>query len=231
MREDNSTPMDAKGKTMTVDISALESYADIKDKLFIRLSPVGGSEAIRESSPYRIVDDLLITYHIAIKASDDGFMSARITNKMLADYGLTAEKLHEDALTSTAKAFPPKLQSLTEALTGEPDEDDRINILVVTNQEGIYGASVLFLPDVMAGAAKLLSDSYFAIPSSIHEMLLVKESSCFTAAELAETLKEANESVVAPSDVLSYSIYHYDATSGSFEKADAYEKRISAKAV
>ena len=93
MREDNSKPMDVMRKMMTVDISALESYAEVRDKLFIRLSPVNGSEAIRESSPYREVDDLLITYHIAIKASDDGFMSARITNKMLADYGITAEKL------------------------------------------------------------------------------------------------------------------------------------------
>ena len=213
----------------SIDIDVMKDYEQVKDKLFIRLNSPEGHDQIMADSPHRMEADLLMTYHIYIpdRDGDGGFMSARITNDMMNELGISQEQLHQDAIASTEKIFQPKIQSMMEALTGIPEEDPQM--MVVTNELGSLGAGALFCSGVMDKAAEHMKGNYFILPSSIHETLVVPDNGSFDRADLEKMVKEANRTVVDPQDRLSDSVYHYDSKDRVFERADVYEKRTQEK--
>ena len=191
-----------------LDPDLLSHYEKIKPLLFIRVSSAKKGEAIQNDSPYQVIGDLLITYHIYVSPNSEGWLSTRVTNEMLDTLGVSAETLALDAYLNTPRLFTPKLESLLEAVTGEKEEDP--NMMVVTNENLVYGANTLFIPGMMEDISKKLGGNFFAIPSSIHEFIVVVDDGRVTGAELKEMLEMANETVVEPEDILSYSLYHYD---------------------
>ena len=213
----------------SIDIEALKDYENVKDKLFVRLSSVEGNEEIMAGSPHHMAADMMMTYHIHIpEMNGEGFMSARVTNEMLKDFGITPEQLHQDAIASTAHIFEPKVQGMMEAITGIPEEEP--HMLVVTNSIGTLGASALFCEGVMDQVAEKMNGDYFVLPSSQHELLAVPDNGDFSRADLEKMVREANRTVVDAPDRLSDEVYHYDQKDRVFERADAFEKRTQVKA-
>lgn len=213
----------------SIDIESMKDYEQVKDKLFIRLNSAEGHEQIMAESPHRMEADLLMTYHIYIpdREGDGGFMSARITNDMMKEFGISQEQLHQDAVASTEQILKPKVQSMMEALTGIPEENPQM--MVVTNEQGVLGASALFCNGIMDKAAEHMNGNYFVLPSSIHEMLVVPDNGNFNRTDLEAMVKEANRTVVEPSDRLSDAVYHYDSKDRVFERADTFENRMQEK--
>lgn len=210
-----------------IDIDMIRDYEQVKDKLFVRLSPIAGNEAIMGGSPHQIVEDMMMTYNAYVPSNDDGFLSVRITNDLLKDYGVTQEQLHQDAIASTPRIFEPKVVSMSEALMGIPEEEPAM--MVVTNTQGSLGASALFCEGIMDKVAEQLKGNYFVLPSSVHEFLVVPDNGNFSRSELESMVRSANESVVEPQDKLSDEVYHYDAQDRIFERAESFEKRMQAK--
>ena len=64
------------------------------------------------------------------------------------------------------------------------------------------------------------------MPSSIHEVLLVKDNGEMSAKELGDLVKNVNSSEVAPEERLTDHVYHYDSKEHIFEMADKFEARI-----
>ena len=200
-----------------IDENIVKSYEQIKDKLFVRLSPVEGNEAIMEDSPYQMQADMMMTYHIYVP-SEDGFTQIRITQQLLDKFGVTREQLHRDAISNTPNIFTPEI-----LVAGDPEEDHPM--LVVTNTQGVLGASAIFCEGIMDKVAAMMKGDYFILPSSIHEMIAVPNNGRRDSAELEAMVKQANRIVVEPEDILSDTVYHYDPKTQIFERADAYEKR------
>ena len=69
-----------------------------------------------------------------------------------------------------------------------------------------------------------LGESYFVLPTSIHEMMVVGESECPGADYLQEVLREGNKTIVSPEDVLSNNVLRYDIRSQTLAKAVIREK-------
>ena len=208
-----------------IDIEAMKDYSKIRDKLFVRLNFVDGNEKVMADSPHHMAADMMMTYHIYIPDRDGngGFMSARITNEMLKDLGVSQEQLHMDAIANTEKLFKPKVVGMMEALTGAPEKDPQM--MIVTNEQGSLGAAALFCAGIMDKAAEHMKGNYFVLPSSIHETLIVPDNGDFDRKDLESMVREANRTVVDPADRLSDSVYHYDQKDRIFERADAFEKR------
>ena len=210
---------------LMMDEASLEDYEKVKQNLFFRLSPIRRAEAIMQESPHKVIGDLLLTYHVYIPMGSDGFYSTRITYQLMESFGVTEAELHQDALMNTPKLFPPKIQSLVELVTGEKEADP--TFMVVTNTDGIYGASVLFYEGMMDEITELIKGSFYAIPSSVHEWLIMPDGR-LTATELAQMVRDANDTVVRLKDLLSYSVYYYDAETKQFTVAETAEEKITA---
>ena len=64
-----------------------------------------------------------MTYHVFLGYESGNFISACITNEMLAAYGITKRQLHSDALANSKNIFLANIISL-EKLLPIPKRDD-----------------------------------------------------------------------------------------------------------
>ena len=83
-------------------------------------------------------------------------------------------------------------------------------LYILTNEERLNGANALVCPQVLQDAYETLGEPYYVLPSSTHEVLLVKESEGFSPEELRNMVSEVNISTVSPEDLLSFKIFRYD---------------------
>ena len=206
----------------------MKDYDKLKEKLFVRVNPAAECGSIAENSPCRTEGDLLMTYHIFIDVPDEGFMSARITNEIAQDLGLDLKQLHEDAIANTAVIMPVKVQSMMAAITGIEEDDP--TMLVISNEQGVFGAGALFCEGVMDQVADRFNGNYFLLPSSTHEWIAIPDNGKFNRPDLEEMVRSANRTVVDPVDRLSDNVFHYDSQEKIFELAERFETRTAEKA-
>ena len=137
--------------------------------------------------------------------------------------GYDRRQLFENAMEDAWHNAPPTLRDMQASLFGSFSEnllessspvapEDKAMMYVLSNSECQYGAAAMFYPGVQEKIAENLGEGYYALPSSLHEYLIVPESSGIDPREMAKMVSEANrtESVVQPKDVLSDNVLHYD---------------------
>lgn len=89
--------------------------------------------------------------------------------------------------------------------------------------------SALVYPGFLKQAAKTIDGSFFVLPVSVHEIVLVDdkvaESADYLSTELSNMLfcKE----VLKPDDCLSEVLYHYDAKANRLETSWEYVRRVA----
>ena len=80
-------------------------------------------------------------------------------------------------------------------------------------------------PNFFEDAAEKLGGDFYVLPSSIHEVLLVRDNGEMTAKDLEAIVREVNATQVAPEEQLTDHVYHYDSKEHVFEMADKFEER------
>jgi len=129
---------------------------------------------------------------------------------------------------STARWFPDKLWEIEQvaregaeevyqlfSLTEVSRERMRNDLLhVLSNRRKINGAAVMLYSGVLEQIHKGFSGNFFVIPSSIHEVLLVKETRDADEAFFNSMVRTVNESQVEPEEILSDHVYYYSAEKG-----------------
>lgn len=162
--------------------------------------------------------DLKVCYYIS---DDDGTMRM-ISNWLLHALDIPADFIRSQALENIRSSCSYGIRSLEEVLirmcsTKLPCSTDFQSpspIYVLTNTKGFLGAAGLLLDSLLADFAVLIENSFFILPSSIHEVLLVPESSEMDMGTLSEMVCAVNESEVSPQEVLSDHAYYYDRKTG-----------------
>ena len=99
-------------------------------------------------------------------------------------------------------------------------KEDASLMYIATNEDRMNGASVLAYPDFMETAVECLNGSFYILPSSIHEVILLPEKSGFDVQELQMLVRHVNATEVAPKERLSDHVYHYDRKKRLFKRAD-----------
>ena len=74
-------------------------------------------------------------------------------------------------------------------------------------------------------AAEKLGDSFFILPSSRHEVILVPPEMGKDYRDLEDMVHQVNESQVAPEDRLSDHVYHFEHGGRGLELAKNFERR------
>ena len=233
-----------------IDMDVLTNYEKAKENLFIRVSDADRNQEILSNVPHTRVENLAITYHIFANSGADGIASTIVTHEMMRLFGVSKDQLHQDALENSPKLFPVKVDSMDKMMenmmrndmraAGVKEEDiDQmmeemyqtmgVPLTIVTNEQMLDGASVLFYPGQMDQIGELLKGDYYILPSSTHEMLVLPDNGEMTSHELKRMVMEVNNSEVRPEEKLADEVYHYDTKDRIFEKASAFEERQKAK--
>ena len=102
-------------------------------------------------------------------------------------------------------------------------------MFVATVSDKVMGAGVLAYQDFMDQAADRIGGSFYILPSSRHEVLLVPDNGQMSLSDLESMVREVNATQVAPEDKLTDSVYHYDAEAKVFELGEKFVNREQAK--
>lgn len=204
--------IEAQGE-MEINMEQLEK------NVFLRLINYEKNSGMLENCPYIPFHDMAITFRYLVKMDEEGIASALLDFDTLKRSKLSVEELYCAAKDNTIRLFPPFVRRLDEFLQERypqniqyPEEPE---IYILSNQQFIYGATMMIYKDVIATIAEKIGKSMYIIPSSVNEVLL-----CFTETQteremLENTLQEVNEFVVSDLDYLSDAVYFYDKELGN----------------
>lgn len=207
------------GKIMkTLEQEVLKKIA--KKSLFVKLVNTERNESLVEQSISKEFLDLSAVVRVVLKMDKEGMASMALSKGDAEILGMTEEEIYAAALANTLRLFPPKLMNLgryIEMSIGAelPLGEDEVTTYILTNQKEVDGAIYFMSPEVVGAIAEALEDDLYILPSSVNEVLLVRASELEDGVDkLKEMVRDANETVVAEKDILSYNVYHYDKEHG-----------------
>ncbi len=222
--------MDILDRAPQIGREMIMDYSQIKDKLAVDLISSNFNPDYLKEVPHYDMEDLSAVYRIILEENDDRRMSVLVTNHMMDVYQITPEQLHQQAVENSERKHPFAIRTMDALISdtcgipagGGPEET---HFYVATTHALQFGASVITYPDFMEKAAEKLNGDFYIIPSSVHEVLLVKDRGVSIGKDLEEMVQDVNRTQVPPHEKLSDRVYHYDSSARVFELAEKYESR------
>lgn len=216
-----------------VDVSRVKDYESLCSNVMMEAVSREKNAEYLQNVPHFDMADLSIIYRVNVSGNrEHGLGVVTVDNRLLDSMGISQDQFQKDILDRALNGEPPILRSLTEVMGGvfgidasEPDG----GLFLATNSEALYGASVIAIPGFLDQAAEKLGGSFYILPSSIHEVLLLRNDQEMDVREMEDMVQNVNESIVSPEEQLSDRVYHYDAQEKVFELAADYEQRIAEK--
>lgn len=196
-----------------------------KERLSLRLVS-GINKASLEAEEVLHRDFLDLEEVLVLQAVPGG--QVKVTANLFTQWGGVTEA---EAFAVARAGLPsPELTSIEEQLRGMMRErgmsDEEIDMqfscmpleesgmYCLTNPEKTWGAAELLKPGVLEAAAEQLGGDFLIIPSSVHEVLLVRADGGHDVESLKEMIREVNATQVAPDEVLSDHPYCYSKDEG-----------------
>lgn len=81
---------------------------------------------------------------------------------------------------------------------------------VATNSKKLNGACVMLYDGLLRDFARKVGRSFYIIPSSIHEVVLIPDTLDMDINYMKAMVKKVNGTEVSPDEVLSDNVYRYD---------------------
>ena len=216
--------------------SFITDYEKVKDNTYLRLIP--GDSPILKSTPHKMIEDmaLVVNIHLDSISDDDGRSCVVVSRPLMEMYGIDEAKLFADAeknsLENEPIVFKPLIDMVKDLINSEniPDpEDVGIVTYIATNASGFQGAAVAGYPYFCEKAAETMGGSFYMLPSSVHEFILIKDDGKAKAKDLNKMIRNVNETVLEPRDVLAAQCYHYDAKAKILETGLSYAQRTQSR--
>lgn len=199
----------------------------IADHLFVRLINRERNKVFLENAVYRNVLDLAAVFYVLTEDGEEGIKSYCLPMEVWEELDLgTAEEYFPKVLENTRKLFPERMYCLAENLPEfmenkesgyviqlhKVEESEVLRekkLYVLSNRRKICGAAVVLYPEILKQIGEQFLGDYYMIPSSIHEVLLLKATEDEEEARLNEIVREVNANHVEPEEVLSNHVYYY----------------------
>ena len=223
------------------NIENIMNYDVMKETLVMEVVSADRNADFLKNIPHKNIEDLAVVYRFQVCGMEDGHGTILVTNDLLDKYGITAEQLHADALEKAPEIQPIVFEGMAEVLARQmgvenvemlglnvPPEEEQM--IVVSVEGNVHGAGVLAYRDFCEKASERVGNqSFFLLPSSIHELLIIPDNGKFDVPSLEMMVREVNATTVDPAEQLTDNVYHYDAEAKIFERGDKFVQRQQAK--
>lgn len=213
------------------DISMVTDFDNAKDNLIYTLVNYERNKAFLQTVPHKQVEDMAFIYKLLLPETNIYGDMATITihDNLFRFYDVSVEELHEIAEENMPRLLPGRVRHISDLIEGfdVPWADD-IEMYVVSNIKGTLGAASIFEPEVMSALAEKLGDTYYVIPSSTHEVIVVSEN-MGEPEVLQAMIGEVNESQLLPEEILGDKPYLVDALEHKIILAERKEEYFKEK--
>jgi len=197
------------------DVSAIDDYKKIKDRVIFQLVNTGRNAALLETIPSVKFLDFSIILKIYFDDFPAGDAIATITHKMLDSWKVSADTVYTDALANTPVLQECSLKGMSETLVELLGIDDGITesaepdgMYVLTNIQRLHGCGCILYPHVLEDFAEKIGMGFYILPSSRHEVILTSEYGK-DPHSLTQIVRDINRTQVAQEDFLSDNVYHF----------------------
>ena len=194
-------------------------YDTVKDNLYVTVLNREKNREYLKDIVHQDIPDTDIAAVLRVLCGRDqerGNASILVKKSMLEEWGVSGEGLFEQALKNTERLFPPKMLDLANIMYLGADDSisskklESYSQYVLTNDTKVHGAATLLYPNLLQEIGEATGGSFFILPSSIHETILIKDNGKMSAEELQRMVMEVNRTQVSPEEVLSDEVYSYD---------------------
>lgn len=235
----------SRGKSPAVDMTKFLEYEKIKDSIVYRLINTEMNREFLEDLPHLEFLDLSVVFRCLVTEEGRSQAFIWIHNVHMKLWDVTIEELYQTAAENTQRLEKPEIMEIEEVLNhvmkeegfGLYDHDrfmekqsDRndyaectekcssaLPVYVLSNRERLEGAACMLYPDLFRKLSDVMDSSYYIIPSSIHELLLIPSADFTNREEIKAVIREVNDNQVRPEERLSYSLYGYDKKNSRIE--------------
>lgn len=208
-----------------VDMEFFRDFEKVRDRIVYRLVNREKNRELLEEIPHVDFLDLAICFYYSYEHPELGDGMILIHNAHAAMWGTSHRELMHLAERNTPRLLPSQLSSMENSLQGILDEEQLAELremqretgkylYVLSNTRHIQGAAAILYPGILAEAARHLGGSFYILPSSIHEVILLPDDGRSCGRELHEMISEINRSQLQEEEVLSDYAYRYEAAAG-----------------
>lgn len=219
--------LDRHAESLPMDLPGVEKFCDfgkIRDGICFRLFGRAGNEAFLEDLPYVEFLDMAVCFYYVDEADREGLNKLlTVNNGLMKRWGTDTEELFRLASQNTPRIFPGECRALDQMIMKLMSLDmgggegkcpgfsfEGFPIQVLSNSQRYYGAACILYPGLLERTAER-EGSFYIIPSSIHEVILVEEEGVKSVDKMKEMVCQVNREVLEPEEVLTDSLYYYDA--------------------
>lgn len=150
------------------------------------------------------------------------YYSTVVTEALANVWGFQENKyatLIQEAIMNMKSCLTIPLENILQQFDFNCNEFDcKVNLFVITSESKMYGAGYLACLSELRMAARVVNGSYYVIPSSIHELLIIpakdldeEYSLDEIISDLKNMIKDVNSTCVSETEKLSDHPYFYDA--------------------
>lgn len=201
-----------------IDMNFFRSFEKVRDRICYRLIGRKGNEELLGRIPYVEFLDLAVCFYYAYSGRMLGEGTILIHNSHMKHWNVQIRDLMKLAQENTPRIFPGRLTPMREVLEemlgihdgSSAEQDADIPLTVLTNARRIHGAACILYPGMLERIGEMKKNSFYIIPSSVHEVLILEKTGLEVPGEMRKMICEVNEQHVAAEEVLSDNLYYYD---------------------
>ncbi len=216
-----------------LDISYFDDYEQVKDKICLKIISYSRNKKFLKEVPHRKFLDLAVVYYCSMENSILGDGAILVYNAQMNTWNVTEEILYAQAVKNTEALYPAICENIISVLNrlhelkyGDPMpltedmQEQEADMWILTNSKNCFGASVILYPNVLKNIAEnVIKDDMYVIPSSIHELILIKASAASDKQFLKDMIFNVNSADVDAGDVLSDMLYFYSKKTNTLKRA------------
>ena len=198
-------------------VAELQDLQYVRNRIAFRLISHEANEALLKTIPWVPFLDLAVIFYLHLGSNAGNQISSVITNRQAHSWNLSPNDLFSMAKINTPRLCPATFTRMDHLILGrdtDPEdvvlyENDLPCIYVLTNENGINGASCLLYDGIIKDLADRIGTDLIILPSSIHEVLLVPDIQLQSYEEFRDMVRCINANDVPKEDILSNEIYLY----------------------
>lgn len=209
-------------KTPRFELSFATDFEVAKDKIFYRMVSANNT-AYLEGKVYEPYLDLAKVYYVRLNEG----ASVVVNEGMLANWGVSKEEIiaigNENMLNSKYEVIDMAnvyIKAMMAAGVSREEAESNVKLMfeeadakmvILRYENNISGASVILNKPALRECYNLIGGDYIIIPSSTMEVIAVPADIDATEEAILEMVEQVNATAVEAQDVLSNSVYRYNA--------------------
>lgn len=205
-----------------VDMEFFKDFDSVRDRIVYRLVNREKNRELLQEIPHVDFLDLAVCFCYSYENPEIGEGMILIHNTHLEMWQTSHRELMRLAERNTPRLMPAWLCSMDSALNGILDEEALAQLRQMQRETGKYmyvlsndrrcqGAAAILYPGMLARAAQQMGGSFYILPSSIHEVILLRDETQSGGRQLHEMIEDINRNQLREEEVLSDYAYLYDA--------------------